>query len=123
MATFVAGVWIAFAISCAVLLFVLMIRAIRVGPPSFAKMTALALLVSVAVWQAYLLIPIVGRYLAYFLMPIAVGGVLFAFLWNLRDALKGSPSDGPDVKIPAVAKRLREEMEISEDREVHQKIA
>jgi|SRR5579859_76213 len=123
MTAFVGGVFLAIAISGAAVLFVWMFPANRACPPSLWKTAATALLVLIAVWQVYLLLPRAGTYLAYSLLPLVAGGFLFVFFWNLRVALKHAPTDGPDAKIPAVAKRLGKGLDMAEDREGHQKIA
>jgi hypothetical protein len=106
MRAFVAGISIAVAILCTGLLLFWVFRTFRGGSPSLGRISAGAVVASFAIWQAYLIIPIFRRYLAYSLLPIVVVGFSSAFLWDLRNALKQSPSGGPGVKIPAMAKRL-----------------
>jgi len=106
MAALVAGVATAVSILSTGLLFFGAFRALRGGSASLGKITVCAAAALVAIWQDDLLMPNVGRYLAYSLLPVVILSFLSVFFWKLRQALKQSPSGGPGVKTPAMAKRL-----------------
>ncbi|HET8921590.1 MAG TPA: hypothetical protein VFN26_01190 [Candidatus Acidoferrum sp.] len=113
------GITMTVAIICVVLLFVWTLRAFRGRPLFLGRTTGVAALASLAVWQIYVLSPTLGRRYAKFVLPVVVVAFLSTFFWNVREALGRSPSDGPDVKIPAMAKRK----ENPEDQEERRKTA
>ena len=115
MAASVVGISTIVAMFCVVLLLVWTLRAFRGSPFLLGRTTGVAVLACLAVWQIYLLNPAVGAQLAKFVLPFVVVAFLFAFFRNVREALRRSPSDGPDMKIPAMAKR-REKLEDQEER-------
>src|SRR5437879_396320 len=93
------------AILCSFLLLFWNINAFR-GKRSIAgRMAAATVGMSWAVWQVYVLNPVTGKNLAYLLSPIAFASVLLILSWGAKDAMSRPPSEGPDVKVPAMGMR------------------
>jgi len=103
---FIGGVAIAVSIFCTSLLLFWMFQVFRGESPLLGRVATSAVAVSLAIWQVYLLFPTIGIYMAYVLLPVVVMSFISALFRNVKDVLKQSPSGGPSVKTPAMAKRL-----------------
>jgi hypothetical protein len=93
------------AVLCGFLLLFRMINALRGKRSTAGRMAATTVAMSWAVWQAYVVNPVTGKNLTYLLAPIAFVSVLLILSWRAKDAMGEPPSEGPDVKIPAMAMR------------------
>ena len=111
------------AVLCGLLLLLWIIQALRGKRAISGRMAATIVGMSGALWQAYVLNPAVGINLAYFLGPIALVSVLLILSRGLKDAMSEPPSEGPDVKIPAVAMRRSAGMSQELHEEQKKKIA
>jgi hypothetical protein len=111
------------AVLCGFLLLLWMINALRGKRSAAGRMAATTVAMSWAVWQVYVLNPAAGRNLTYILAPIACVSVLLILSWAAKDATSAPPSEGPDVKIPAVAMRQSAQPGIEWEADEQKKIA
>jgi hypothetical protein len=93
------------AVLCGFLLLFWMIRALRGKRSSVGRVVATIVGMFWAVWQVYVLNPAAGINLTYILAPIAFVNALLILSWGAKDAMSEPPSEGPDVKFPAMAMR------------------
>src|SRR5438105_4503857 len=93
------------AVLCAFLLLFPIMNSLRGKRSTAGWMAVTTVGMSWAVWQVYVLNPVTGKNLTYFLAPIAFASVLLILSWGVKDAVSRPPSQGPDVKVPAMAMR------------------
>jgi len=96
------------AVLCGLLLLFWIVNAIRGKRSKIGQMAATIVVMYWGVWQVYVLNPAVSTNLSYFVAPIAGVSILLILSWAVRDATSEPTSEGPDVKIPAMAMRLPE---------------
>ena len=93
------------AVLCAFLLLFGIINSLCGKRSTVGWMAVTTVGMSWAVWQVYVLNPVPGKNLTYLLAPIAFASVLRILSWAVKDAMSRPPSEGPDVKVPAMTMR------------------
>ena len=111
------------AVLCAFLLLFGIINSLCGKRSTVGWMAVTTVGMSWAVWQVYDLNPMIGKDLTYLLAPIAFAGVLLILSWGVKDAMSRPPSEGPDVKVPAMAMRQSAELANESEQDVQRKIA
>ena len=99
----------------ALFLLVAFVRVLRGKNAKALKSAAILVLMIFALWQSYLLNPVPAAWLAYLWVAAAIAGALLILLSGVQDARSDEPDDGPERRVPAMAKRLPHQQDEEEE--------
>ena len=94
------------ALTCALFLLIAFVGVLRGKNGKVLRSAAILTLMVFALWQSYLLNPLLASWTAYLCVPAAIAGALLILLSGVHDLRSDEPDDGPERRVPAMAMRL-----------------
>jgi hypothetical protein len=105
MRTLFAITCLAVTVIAASSLLLALMRVLRGKSVKVLRNTGLLAVMIFALWQCYLLKPALAVWSAYLCLPAAIAGALLILLSGADGMVSDEPEDGPERRIPAMAKR------------------
>jgi hypothetical protein len=96
------------ALTCALFLLIAFVGVLRGKNGKVLRSAAILTLMVFALWQSYLLNPLLASWTAYLCVPAAIAGALLILLSGIRDLRSDEFDDGPERRVPAMAMRVPE---------------